>query len=204
MAIRFLCQSCGQPIEIDDEWAGKTVACPYCRTTVTAPHETTLDRVDQIPTASPVAPEASPPSDSAWTGGDTIMSAPPRNTIATVALGLALGTVLLITISAQLMSAHRLEMEEMQEQMAQSESWGEQMRAMSEYYESSGGQPPAWMIGLSVLLFATCLTWAASLVCGIIGLRRPFRRGRAVAAVAIAGLLPVLFCCGGAMFGSGG
>ena len=37
MAIRFACPSCQQPIEVDDQWGGQAVACPYCRRAVTAP-----------------------------------------------------------------------------------------------------------------------------------------------------------------------
>jgi len=42
MAIQFACPSCGQPIEIDEEWADSPVSCPYCQKVVTAPGETTL------------------------------------------------------------------------------------------------------------------------------------------------------------------
>ena len=46
--------ACSQPIEVDEEWASRTVACPYCRKTVTAPAESTLTDLDQAPMASPV------------------------------------------------------------------------------------------------------------------------------------------------------
>lgn len=36
MAVQFNCSSCGKPIEIDDEFAGQSVTCPYCRTVVRA------------------------------------------------------------------------------------------------------------------------------------------------------------------------
>lgn len=42
MAIQFACPSCGQPIEIDEEWADSPVSCPYCQKVVTAPGESTL------------------------------------------------------------------------------------------------------------------------------------------------------------------
>lgn len=47
MAVQFNCSSCGKPIEIDDEFAGQSVTCPYCRTVVRA-------------VAGGVAPVASP------------------------------------------------------------------------------------------------------------------------------------------------
>ena len=54
MAIRFQCGACSQPIEVDDEWALRAVACPYCRKTITAPSESTLGDLSRIPMASPL------------------------------------------------------------------------------------------------------------------------------------------------------
>lgn len=59
MAIRFACPSCRQPIEIDNEWAGQSVGCPYCRKVVTAPHTSAWPE-SQIPVASPVRQPAEP------------------------------------------------------------------------------------------------------------------------------------------------
>lgn len=42
MAIQFSCSHCGQPIEVDDEHAGQQAACPYCRSVVKVPIESTL------------------------------------------------------------------------------------------------------------------------------------------------------------------
>jgi len=43
MPIQFCCTRCGEPIEVDDEHAGQTAACPYCRHMVTVPRESTYD-----------------------------------------------------------------------------------------------------------------------------------------------------------------
>ena len=51
MPIQFLCVSCEHPIEIDDEWAGKSVACPFCRNTVVAPVESTYEPPSVVPAA---------------------------------------------------------------------------------------------------------------------------------------------------------
>ena len=40
MPIQFRCTSCSQPIEIDNEFAGQAVTCPYCEKVVTAPRPT--------------------------------------------------------------------------------------------------------------------------------------------------------------------
>ncbi|MBI4578167.1 MAG: hypothetical protein HY718_00600 [Planctomycetes bacterium] len=55
MAIRFTCPSCQQPIEVDDNWGGQSVACPYCRKVVTAPRASTWPPGD-IRVASPAQP----------------------------------------------------------------------------------------------------------------------------------------------------
>jgi hypothetical protein len=60
MAIRFTCQSCQQPIEVDDQWAGQSVACPYCEKVITAPRESTLPDHD-IPEATPAGSGLRPP-----------------------------------------------------------------------------------------------------------------------------------------------
>lgn len=53
MAIQFACPSCREPIEIDDEWAGQAVSCPYCRHVVNAPTTSTWTAA-RPPTAAPV------------------------------------------------------------------------------------------------------------------------------------------------------
>src|ERR1051326_6963684 len=42
MAIQFSCPGCSQPIEVDDQFAGQTAACPYCRQVVSVPVQSTL------------------------------------------------------------------------------------------------------------------------------------------------------------------
>ncbi|MCK6484613.1 MAG: hypothetical protein L6R00_10830 [Phycisphaerae bacterium] len=37
MAIQFRCTGCGQSIEVDDEFAGRLVGCPFCHSSVAAP-----------------------------------------------------------------------------------------------------------------------------------------------------------------------
>ncbi|MCH8806353.1 MAG: hypothetical protein IH986_09730 [Planctomycetes bacterium] len=68
MSIQFECPSCSQPIEVDDEYAGQTAACPYCRKVVSIPSVTTLaPRANTA--ARPMGPalpaETAGPSDSA-------------------------------------------------------------------------------------------------------------------------------------------
>jgi DNA-directed RNA polymerase subunit RPC12/RpoP len=60
MAIRFTCQSCQQPIEVDDQWAGQAVACPYCKKVITAPKESTWP-TSEVPEAKPTDSTFRPP-----------------------------------------------------------------------------------------------------------------------------------------------
>ncbi|NLE58955.1 MAG: hypothetical protein GX616_11375 [Planctomycetes bacterium] len=59
MAIRFACPSCRQPIEIDDEWAGQSVGCPYCRKVITAPAVSSWPS-EQVPVATPLRQPTEP------------------------------------------------------------------------------------------------------------------------------------------------
>lgn len=57
MAIQFNCPSCTQPIEVDDEVAGQSAACPYCGKVVTVPTASTYrPAVSARPIGEPGAP----------------------------------------------------------------------------------------------------------------------------------------------------
>ena len=58
MAIRFQCPSCHRPIEIEETWAGRSVACCYCDQVVEAPHESTWAPDEETPLASPAVAES--------------------------------------------------------------------------------------------------------------------------------------------------
>ena len=57
MAIQFACPGCSQPIEVDDEIAGKSAACPYCQHVVTVPDQTTYSP-GELHAAGPVQHDA--------------------------------------------------------------------------------------------------------------------------------------------------
>lgn len=80
MSIQFTCSQCGQPIEVDDEHAGKTAACPFCQHLVTVPPQSTFqpetvtparpagtsvaspgEQTDALPTVAPAYPYQGPP-----------------------------------------------------------------------------------------------------------------------------------------------
>lgn len=209
MAIRFQCGGCSQPIEVDDEWANKNVACPYCHKTIMAPPESTLGDLSRIPTASPLSfPGGAGPGMGAPSG--PFPAASPLiyhpNTLAIVAFALACVVLLLLFTVGGLASSHELEIQSFQERV-----WGLQregkgllaatQQATAELYGEHGGMPPRWMMVSGLIELAAGLAWIATLVCGIIAVRRPRRRRWAVASIIVAAIAPFLICLGVLMGG---
>lgn len=187
MAIRFLCVSCSQPIEVDDAWASRTVLCPFCRATVSAPPTSTLTDLSAVPTASPVSSNLGTPP---LRPRDPTMARAQGNPVAVVAFVLTCIAGLLGILGIALAASHSLEMQEFTERIqagaAQSKSG---MQVMAEYMKDHGGTAPTWLVGVGLLSMASLLTLLAAFICAIIGLFRPARRGFAVTALVICGLL---------------
>jgi hypothetical protein len=196
MAIRFQCSGCSQPIEVDDEWAQKFVACPYCRRTITAPAESTLPDPSQIPTATRLE-QPQVPADLLPPFGPTRPAVPTSNVIAKVAFGLACTVVVTLGLYCLIGSLHQAELEPL---IQPERTFSEQMQAFQEYTASRGGMPPGWMMAMSLLSLTGVVMWVAALVCGIVGVCRPSNRSWAIAALVITAFTPLLFCCGGIAF----
>ena len=195
MAIRFQCGACAQPIEIDDEWARKTVACPYCRNTITAPASSTLSDLAAIPTASPVIDtQTAHPTTAA--AAYAAPSAHP-NRIAIVAAVFATCIVGFMIAMSLVLRAHAEDMRRLTELIQDQPSLSGMLMAPQKLAEEYGGVFPGWMIATSLLEVGAGLSWIAALVCGIIPARRPVRRAWGVGALLVCGLTPILFCCGG-------
>jgi hypothetical protein len=99
MALRFACPSCQQPIEIDDEWAGKSVGCPYCKKVVTAPTSSTWPP-EQIPVATPVGSAFQPPSPPDERAGYWPGRVQPATSVAPWALTLSITSAILAVFAA--------------------------------------------------------------------------------------------------------
>ena len=191
---------------MDDEWASRAVACPYCRKTITAPAESTIGDIAQIPMASPLAtgqtaldgPEL--PQTPATSYPDVSSIGYP-NRIALVALILACVEVALLIAMQVIWQTNRLEGEELMKALTPATNLSQMLEAQSEFFKSRGGVP-RWMVAFVLLEVTAGLNWIALLVCGLIGVSRPQHRALAVAALAIAGLVPVFFCCGGLLLGA--
>lgn len=189
MSIRFQCGSCSQPIEVDDEWASKPVACPYCRKTVTAPIESTLGDPAAFQTAVPVPVE--PPAAQPFPAVPS--EAPPgtgRNRLAVVSLALAIAALGMFLACAVVSAKHSDKFENMNDALAKAVDYADRIKITNKMLEAD---PDAlsWMIPVVMLAVGWFVTNLAAIVCGIISARRRARRGLAIAALAIS-FLPIL------------
>jgi uncharacterized membrane protein len=95
----------------------------------------------------------------------------------------------------QTLSSNWQEMQEYQKFLKENiDSGASPTTAVLKYHESQGGQFPGWLVRMSILGIASLGSWLGAIVFGIIGLFRVVRRGMAVAALVIAGLLTMYFC----------
>lgn len=200
MAIRFQCGACAQPIEIDDEWGSKAVACPYCRKTVTAPAESTLVEIDEIPTAKPLATLPPTKHSGVSVPEPVLATRKASNPLAVVAAVLVGCMVLVLIAEGAVVSANELEFRELSDRMqkisSSDEGFAGVIRAQLEFYEERGGMPH-WMVTVAILHALLGVSWLAALVCGVIAIRRPARRGLAGFALITCGIVPLFACCGG-------
>ena len=192
MAIQFQCPACREPIEIDGEWAGKLVACPYCRKAVTAPLESTYV-VGHVPAARPVArregfeavsaAEASPvPYDGRPLAG---------NAAAVWAVLLASASLFCLILALKTIAAHAEELKPfMDMQLIEGKSATEVSQALMDHFQ---GAPPGWVMLLAVCMFLTLLFWLIGLICGLIGVRRRARRKLAITSLVLSTLVPAFF-----------
>ncbi|HNQ22997.1 MAG TPA: hypothetical protein PKK06_07880 [Phycisphaerae bacterium] len=203
MVIRFPCGACGQPIEVDDEWAQKPVGCPYCRKTVTAPAASTFEVGTAVPMARPASePPAmgtfGPTSAPAWGAPMPLTALAPAsaNTIAVVALILACTALSLLVLGGFLALPHAAELQAHQERAQEVGV----VKASMELVDEGSGRPPGWLILLSLTQLAAILSGLAAVICAALGLRRLPRRGYAVAGLAL-GSIPIIMLCAGLLTG---
>jgi hypothetical protein len=179
---------------VDDEWAQRAVACPYCRKTITAPSESTLGDLSRIPMASPllaVGNAVALPAPASY--------APPNpnaNPLAVAAFILAAAMVILLLSRAMILASHALDLEQLQKdlQPKPGAASGSQLQAVMEYVNAHGGQFPGWLVAVGVLQISAMAACAAAIVCGLLALRRTARRALAVIALVSCGCVVLLFC----------
>ena len=206
MAIQFQCPGCNQPIEVDDQWSSRPVACPYCRQTVTAPAASTLEDAAAPPVASPLGGPR--PSEHAGTSTDmhgAFGPAPCHEGIAIPAgqsnpfapwalalgcLGLLVFVAVNITMGMKVMSqaGPGATPEEIQETLAEMQK--------DAFDQAQAGTMPGWVIGVVLGMLLIFMLWVAGVVLTILAMRRPTRRGMSIGALVVSGVLPVLICVG--------
>jgi len=210
MAIQFPCPSCSQPIEVDDEYAGQTAACPYCRRVVNVPTESpgemrpaamarpTLSPAEgearagprAVPTGAEVRPEVPPPPPP---GGLHVGPLPSRrdrvaSTYGTYALICTVLVVLLFGIFVVYGVA--LMMSELGTSTTSQPTPEEMGRAQAAATQKIFGT--GWVTGISLgaEFFAV-----VGLVLGIVSLRAGSRANwKAIVSLVVCGLLAVCTC----------
>lgn len=207
MAIRFQCAACSEPIEVDPEWARRLVRCPYCQRTVTAPAESVLPALDQIPMATASAPPRAPfPTDGLQPlqGNPAPPPLPQSNVSATVALVMAFLAVGFLLLAIWTVASHRLEMMEIQKLIEDARQQNQSpVSAMMTHLNKDGGALPGWMLMLIAFEFASLGAWLGSVIFGIIGAFRAPKRGMAVGALVTAGILGAFYCVSALAAGMG-
>lgn len=196
MAIRFQCGACSQPIEVDDEWSLRAVACPYCRKTITAPSESTLGDLARIPMASPLLAVGSAFALPTLAPGSYATRDSNANPLAVAAFILAAAMVILWLSSAMIVASHSLDLEQLQKELQPQPGadTASQVQSMMKYFEAHGGRFPGWLLALGWLLIFAMATWPAAIVCGLLALRRRARRPMAVIALVSCGCVALWFC----------
>jgi hypothetical protein len=172
---------------VDDVWAEKLVACPYCRQTVTAPAQTTLDASESITAARPMAPVRGYSPEGAPQPWPTPV-ATRGNLVAFVGFGLSMAATLLLMIAKLVSSPHTAEAQRF---YVPGKSIMQAQREMLDFY---GGNIPSWLVAAGLLWLFSLGIWLAALICSLIALRGPHRRAWAAAGLILWGVYPLLFC----------
>ncbi|MCG3130599.1 MAG: hypothetical protein FLDDKLPJ_01364 [Phycisphaerae bacterium] len=207
MAIRFLCPSCRQPIETDDVWAEKLVACPFCRTTVTAPALSTLGTVETVTGVPGARPAWSP--DASWSNADTGAPGPPQfvadgdsarkdagaRRLATLAIVLAGLSIVAFTAMSLIIAPHREELFAFTKDFQDGGSFMQAQKEMMNDLMNRPGGIPGWYVGSSVAMWLGALLWAPALILALLGMRRAAARSRAITALLMTVVAPMICCC---------
>ena len=176
MPIQFLCASCGHPIEVDEEWASKSVACPFCRNTVLAPAASNYQPPPVVPTARGVA------SGSADEGHFHQPVPSGGNIVGLWAFGCASLSLLAFAIFGAVIMSRAMD--------ALGPKFTPEQFQQYLYEAIQSGKPPRWLGPALLSVFLAAALWVAGLICAILALRVRHRRGFAYAAIGLLGVLP--------------
>lgn len=191
MVIRFLCPSCTQPIEIDAEWGGKLVACPYCRHSVTAPQTSTLPEFEAVPAAQPAATTCR-----GWGSAPAVSGPLPEQSTRILGLAAVMVAVLALVsgiVLAVVLAQHGKEFAQLSNP---TRSFAENQREMMNYFQSRYGGFPGWAIVAGLAELGGAIFLLTAVVLGILALRGSDGRKLGIIALALCGLCPILCCSG--------
>jgi len=191
MSIQFLCVSCRKPIEVDDQWALQRAECPYCHDVVTVPGMSTYHE-PSVPVATPVESVVfDQPSQ------DLPQPPPPvrSNRVAIVALVLAcISIVLLFMINVYMAS----KLGDVLSPAAEGQDYDVQefTEKFNNVLKSAIDRGEAWPQVLMLGVLFWLATWCAGLICAVVALSRPGRRGMSIAALVVSLFPALLFVLG--------
>jgi hypothetical protein len=192
MAIQFQCPSCGQPIEIDDEWAGQEVSCPFCRKVVTAPANSTW-HATRIPQAAPLVlppPPFGVPGDQLTPTGVPLAARRTKSFAMWACLLSATGWLLLIVT---MMAGARVLSPILEQVHDPSLDVGQQQQRLIEAVQKETARNPKPFFGMAVASMTGLGCLMGALVVSIVGLTRREMNVAVGIGTIILSVLP-LFC----------
>lgn len=206
MSIQFACPGCGQPIEVDAEFAGKAATCPYCRRVATVPSESTYDP-GQSAAARPAGglslPPA-PPRPASYSPGEWAAPPPPASANRDAARAAAarmygnfalICTVLTILLMGSAMALLLIELRPLMAAQAGSQpaSMQDAMKVQQGLMREAQSKPMV-MVG-SAMSLGAMFTTAVGVILAIVSLIQS-RRGnwRAIVSLLICGGFVLCIC----------
>jgi hypothetical protein len=210
--IQFHCTSCGKPIEIDEEWAGHSVTCPFCQKEVTAP----TPNLQQEPLGGGVDSSerrAVSSAEYSSTYPDSQVRLPnPYGlwglilslvSVAAILAGLALFANFFLPLMAEPIESLQEELESAASDSEKQEITRSKQREIVEEFQRmvENGEVPASSIVLAYGGIIGGMGLAVvGLILSIVGVtRRNARKGAAIAGLLISSALTICTCCTGFM-----
>lgn len=188
MAIQFRCTGCGQAIEVDDDFAGRLVGCPFCHSSVQAPSASQAipQPVPQAtPMGAPAQPFPPPPPFGAMPGA--AMAAPdPAARWCTI--GLICGILAWITPFLMLMTM--ISQTNLLQDIQRLQSTNADQKALQEEINNAmkrwGEEHPGVVASFTLVMGAMIIAGLAASIVGLIRARR--RKVQAVIGVIMCGI----------------
>lgn len=175
MPIQFACTTCGKPIEIDDEFAGQAVTCPYCRNVMQAPARSANSEAPNAIHESPGPSGASSAVPHLFTGPQ------PTNWFASASLICAI--LMLLSLCLGMAGAAKV-MKQIAPDMKLQPNQMEQVA-------NQAAKEPMVMTSSALMLLASVL----GVIFAILGLtRRTGRRWQAIVGLVLCGLMLACGC----------